>query len=68
MKTLFTALLLTTLAAPVLALDLPMFAASGVTSQDLLFPAAEGIDRRSGRCPSRTAKLIAGEGSACGGV
>jgi len=69
MKTLFAALLLSTLAAPVLALDLPMFAGGGVTTGDLLFPSVDEFGRRSGICPPRGgARVVAREGSPCGGV
>lgn len=66
MKTLFAALLLSTLAAPVLALDVPLFAVAGVTSSDLLFPVEDAFGRRSGNCPSRPG--IARAGSTCGGA
>lgn len=70
MKSLFTALILSSLAAPVLALHLPMAGSdSGITA-----PSADEFGRRSGRCPHRPeAPLVPGqdigrEGSGCGGV
>ena len=68
MKTVFAALLVSTLASPGLAFDVPLFATGGVSASDLLFPTVDEFGRRSGACPSRGAKLIAREGSACGGV
>lgn len=67
MKTLIAALVLSTLAAPVLAMDAPAFPMSGVVSADVLFPSVDEFGRRSGNCPKRGA-LIAREGSTCGGV
>jgi hypothetical protein len=70
MKALFTALILSTLAAPVLALQLPQAASdTGIAA-----PSSDEFGRRSGRCPHRPeAPLIAGQniarsGSTCGGV
>ena len=66
MKSLVTALILSTLAAPVLALHLPV---AGVAA-----PSSDEFGRRSGRCPHRPeapvvpGQDIAREGSACGGV
>ena len=68
MKTLIAAVLLSCLSAPVLAMDaampLPMF---GISS-DVLFPGMDEFGRRSGLCPKRGAKIVAREGSTCGGV
>ncbi len=74
MKTLFTALILTSLAAPVLALDLPAVARLGVSALDVLSPSDDAFGRRSGRCPHRpeqplvAGQVVAREGSTCGGV
>ena len=70
MKSLVTALILSTLAAPVLALHLPV--AGGDTA--IAAPSSEDFGRRSGRCPHRPeAPLVIGndfgrDGSGCGGV
>jgi hypothetical protein len=66
MKTLIAALLLSTLAAPVLAMDVPMVAIDGITASDVLFPSVDEFGRRSGNCPSRPG--IARVGSVCGGA
>ena len=69
MKTLFAALILSTLAAPVLALHLPVTAKPGAAASS-----SDEFGRRSGRCPHHPmAPLTAGQdiarsGSACGGV
>jgi hypothetical protein len=68
MKSLFTALVLTSLAGPVLALNLPTVASSVTTSE------TEDFGRRSGRCAYRPvqaatiSQIVTREGSACGGV
>ena len=68
MKTLIAALFVSTLAAPVLAMEMPLFAADGITASELLFPMVDDFGRRSGNCPARGAKSVAREGSTCGGV
>ncbi len=68
MKTLIAALLVSTLAAPVLAMEMPLFAADGITASEVLFPMVDEFGRRSGNCPARGAKSVAREGSTCGGV
>ena len=68
MKTLIAALILSTLSAPVLAMDASPFTAIGATTADVLFPSADEFGRRSGHCPKRGAKIAGREGSTCGGV
>lgn len=70
MKSLVTALILSAIAAPVLALNLTAIGTeTGITS-----PSADQFDRRSGRCPKHPGlivnsnQIVAREGSACGGV
>ena len=68
MKTLLAALILSSLAAPVLALTLP--------APGILAPATEDFGRRSGRCPHHPeVPAISGQAAArerstntCGGV
>ena len=74
MKTLITALILSTLTGPVLALTLPGSAVSGAAVTDMLNPNADELGRRSGRCPRNPepvmlpGQVVAREGSTCGGV
>ncbi len=76
MKTLLTALILTTLTGPVLALNLPATVASGIKATEIVNPSADQIDRRSGRCPHHPEQpMIAGQAvqrerstNTCGGV
>lgn len=70
MKSLVTALILSAIAAPVLALNLTTIGTeTGITS-----PSADEFGRRSNRCPKHpglivgTSQIVAREGSACGGV
>jgi hypothetical protein len=62
MKTLLAAVLLSTLAAPVLAMQAPVIDFGFNTT----VPADEQVERRSGACPKN--KGVAREGSTCGGV
>lgn len=68
MKTLIAALVLSTLSAPVVAMDVSMPVPMAGISADVLFPGLDGFDRRSGLCPKIGAKIVAREGSTCGGV
>lgn len=65
MKTLFAALILSTLTSPVLALTLTTDAVTGVSTEE--------FGRRSGRCARHDVfvvpgQVVAREGSTCGGV
>lgn len=66
MKTLIAALLVSTLAAPVMAIEVPMFAADGITASELPFPSVDAFGRRSGNCLG--AKMVARVGGICNGV
>lgn len=68
MKTLIVALLLSSVTAPVLAMDAAMPRPLAGISSDVLFPGMDEFGRRSGLCPKIGAKLVAREGSTCGGV
>lgn len=61
MKTLIAAMLLSSLAAPVLAVERPVLTVLSADRVSVAVPSPGAVDRRSGRCMSR-------EGSACGGV
>jgi hypothetical protein len=68
MKTLIVAVLLSSLSAPVLAMDTAMPLPMIGISSEVLFPGMDEFGRRSGLCPKRGAKVVAREGSTCGGV
>ena len=67
-KTLIAAVLLSSFSAPVLAMDTAMPLPLVGISADVLFPGIDEFGRRSGLCPKRGAKVVAREGSTCGGV
>lgn len=72
MKNLFAAVLLTVLAGPTLALDLPVAGTPG----GVMIDQGDDVGRRSGRCPKRGAhvempdfgQLAVARSSTCGGV
>ncbi len=68
MKAVIAALLLSTIAAPVLALDVSPFVGIGASSIDVQAPTVDEFGRRSGACAKHARKAIGREGSTCGGV
>ena len=66
MKTLIAVLLLSSLSAPVLAMQGSAALITGEVVVDGLVPGADDVGRRSGNCPRRG--TVAREGSVCGGV
>ena len=66
MKILIAAVLLSSLSAPVLALEGSLSLVASHTTAGTLTPTADEFGRRSGHCPKRA--TTAREGAICGGV